>query len=519
MSVLLEPANLEADAVVPQCLDNQYVSNDTYHHMLQTGENYDSPTVSLMREKEAKTEFVRSLVYSSQIIIQRAFLKNNAFLYNNYLPQDRQNVEAFAKLLRERAIIPFLFRESSLRDNLDFDLREEGGRALDALLQEVGNELACVRLAVSEEENERKTRTMSRDFSNKLLHLQTLQEPDILAMAAELSDCQRLISDSENLGKFKRSLRRLAAYTFEKAGELSEDDNFLSRNQVYADNFIVPGSSVALGAFKKPDQENPFVFELKKYVDLIYNTNLPDYLERYTLTPLGLPSRMALLDPTNNDFRPEKIEELLTDKEAMTSIRQVFMARVQKGMTLPLLNEMSVVDVAEVRSLPEWEAFKDAQTAILRDPLNYLNLLDQFQSDFGGFQSALSIWFNEKYKQKKTEEKYCSYVSLAISLAGKLIVVGADLMPLGGVLADFTAERIIENIPKKVKGYAAKLLINVYDIGKQQLDADRSYSIELMQTNEELTREYVVDLLGKIMRRSGEGIPAVYKQIADQGID
>ena len=518
MTVLLDPDKLEADAVVPQCLDNQYVSDDTFSYMLKNGEDYSSPAVTSKREKEAKTEFVRSLVYSSQVVIQRAFLKNNAFLYNNYLPEDRQNIQAFAKLLRERAVVPFLFKESSLTDNLEFDLREEGDRALDALLQEAGGEVPCVRLAVEDEENDRATRTMSRNFSNMLFHLQTLQYPDIQAMATELFNRHKPI-DSEDIEKFGESLREFAFYAFNEAGNLARDGKTLTRNQIYTDKFIVPGSNVALGKFKEPDRENPFIFELKKYVDLVYNTNLPDCLKRYTFTPLGLPSRMALIDPTENNIQHEKIEEILSDPEALHSIRQRFMAGIQEGMYLPLLNEMSVVDVAEVRGLPEWYSFKESQAAILQDPLNCLNLLDDFQDNFSEFQSALSTWFNQKYQQKKTEQRYCSYVSLGISIAGKLVVSGADLIPFAGILANIAIDKAVDYIPKKVKGYAAKLLINVYDIGQGKLDKDRSYSIELMQTNAELTREDVIDFLRKIVKKSGEGIPFVSEQIADQGID
>ena len=79
MVTLLSPDSLEADAVVPQCLDNQYVSDNVFSYMVKKDVGYDDPFVSEQREKEVKTEFIRSLVYSSQVIVQRAFLKNNDF--------------------------------------------------------------------------------------------------------------------------------------------------------------------------------------------------------------------------------------------------------------------------------------------------------------------------------------------------------------------------------------------------------------------------------------------------------
>lgn len=55
-------------------------------------------------------------------------------------------------------------------------------------------------------------------------------------------------------------------------------------------------------------------------------------------------------------------------------------------------------------------------------------------------------------------------------------------------------------------------------LGRQQLDADRTYTIELMQTNNELMREDVLELLDLIHRKSGSGIPNASEQVADQGI-
>jgi hypothetical protein len=99
------------------------------------------------------------------------------------------------------------------------------------------------------------------------------------------------------------------------------------------------------------------------------------------------------------------------------------------------------------------------------------------------------------------------------------MVAGSGLETVGQALADFTIDKVLENVPRTVKGYAAKLMISVYDIGKKKLDKDRSYSIEIMQTNAELTRGEVTDLIKKIYRKSGEGLPSITDQIADQGID
>lgn len=79
-------------------------------------------------------------------------------------------------------------------------------------------------------------------------------------------------------------------------------------------------------------------------------------------------------------------------------------------------------------------------------------------------------------------------------------------------------ELLVNNLPKKVKGFAAKLMIGVYDCQKQKLDAQRTYTIELMQTNSELFRDDIIPLLNAINRRAEDALPGAPGQIADQGI-
>lgn len=518
-SNLIGPDSLEADAVVPQCLDNQYVSDEVFSWMIDNNLDYDDDQIKSQREREFKTEFIRSLIYASQIVIQRAFLKNSDFLYKNYLPQDEKNLAAFAKLIRDKAVVPYLWKESSLRDNLKFDVRKEGDRAAEELLKEVGDEVTCVRLATDDTDNDKKTSHMASDFGNRLTWLQHLDDTQRNAMASELfTDRGERLQLKGGWDAFSKALDQLATYSFMKAGEL-RNTGHLTRTNVYRDNFIIEGGKIELGHFKRPDRENPFIPELKKYVDLVYNTNLPDRLERYTFTPVNLPSRMALQDDTGKNFRPEEIGKVLADKEALTSIRRTFMAYSQKAMTLPLLKDLSVSDVVKIRNLPEWLVFKEAQAYILKDPLHCLDFMERFQTHFDNFQHALSEWFNKEYQQIHTKNKYCNYVSLALSLAGKLFVAGSNLGPVEKAVGSWVSDKTVENIPNKIKGFAAKLIINVYDVGEQKLDRDRSYSIELMQTNAELIKEDVIELLNSISRKHGENIPTVSGQLADQGID
>jgi hypothetical protein len=230
-----------------------------------------------------------------------------------------------------------------------------------------------------------------------------------------------------------------------------------------------------------------------------------------------LPSRNALQDTPIAEARNEDIEKLITDEEVLTGIRRAFMAHSQKAMNLPLLKDLSVSDVVEVRSLPEWNVFKDKQAAILKNPLQCLELIEDFQQNFDHFQRALSAWYNEKYQKPRTKESYFNHVSVALSLGGTLIVAGADLGDLQKTLAGFTMDRLTGYIPEKVKGYTVKLLVNVYDAGSHRLDRNRSYSIDIMRSNQELMREDVEYLLNKVRKKRAE-LPALQSEkLADQG--
>ncbi len=307
-----------------------------------------------------------------------------------------------------------------------------------------------------------------------------------------------------------------------KQGLRKSNDKLITRQDIYRDNFIVEGKgndNVVNGKFKQPDSDNPFMLELKKYVDLVYNTNLPDHLHRYTFTPANMPSRLALQDAPASvkSYGHEQVSSILSDNDALEHIRRTFVAHTQKAMSLPLLHDLSVADVIELRSLPEWNAFNESQSQILKNPLQCLNLIETFQNNFNQFQNALSDWYNHKYERVRTEEKYCSAISLALNLGGKLIVAGSNLGPYEKAIGMFASDRIVSNIPEKIENYSAKLLVGVYDIGKQKLDSNRTYSIELMRANTELMREDIVELLDSVYRKNEFDMPIATDQIADQG--
>jgi hypothetical protein len=239
------------------------------------------------------------------------------------------------------------------------------------------------------------------------------------AIASELFAKPERLWDEGAWDAFIKALDNVARYAFEKQGDLTRENKQLSRSHVYKDNFTTENEdSVVNGQFRRPGKDNPFLFELKKYVDLVYNTNLPDSLKRYTFTPINMPSRMALQDMPRIGYSYDKVEDIVFNNDVLESIRRTFIAHSQQAMSLPLLRDLTVADVVEIRGLLEWIPFKESQTRILQEPLQFLERLEEFQQQFDQFQRALSVWYNKKYKQAQTVEKYCSFISLALVSPG-----------------------------------------------------------------------------------------------------
>ena len=515
---LIGPDALEADAVVPQCLDNQFVSDAAFEIMQEKSLDYKDKNIADLREKEFRREFIRSIVYSSQVVIQRAFLTNSDFIFKNFLPDDNRNFNAFARLVRSKAIVPFLFTEKSLRDNLNMETDQAGKPAVETLLDELGDDITCVRLSTDDKECERLCGAMATDFGAGLGRLNYMQEAQRNLVASELFLHPSRLQEPDAFGAFNAAIDNLVDYATKKGREKGRVNQYLTRSDIYRDNFVVEGDrSVVYGRFKRVS-ENAFLLELKKFVDLVYNTNLPDRLKRYTFTPENMPSRLALQDAPGANYRPEQVSEILSDREAIEYAQRAFMAHSQKAMSLPLLSDLTVADVAEIRNLPEWERFKTSQAQILKNPLSFVNRIKRFEDDFDSFQRALSEWYYSNYGQARVEEKYCNYVSLALNVAGQVFVAGSHLDNYEKGAARIAVPFTIDLIPKKVKGYAVKLMVSVYDVAQRRLDADRSYSVELMQTNVEHTREDIIDLVHSISSTSDDALPPTFGHLADQGI-
>lgn len=515
---LITPKLLNFDATIPQCLDNQYISDEVYEYMIRDGADYTDPQVDALRACDTNTEFIRSLVYSSQVVINRVFLKNNKFLYGNFSEGSR-NLDAFAALVRKQVIVPYLNKEKTLLDKTPaVEVRDEGEKALRTLVERVGQEVTCVRLAVEDAENEKQIELMESNFGTYFLGLPAYRPNQLREMIDELFG---LRPDNPEVAEFRPHLLALR----DSVQRCLDRDSILYRGALYKDLFIAgsdeeKGRNTALGRFRAPTGESPFLLALKKLVDLRYNSNLPDFLGRYTFTPVKMPSRLALQDGVRaaREIESKKIVNLIEElRTHFIQIQREFMAKAHKGMNLPFLGELSVADVIEARGLDEWHDFALYQQEILREPLEIHERLEIFQYKFEKFQHAMSDWYYKKYPARRRPEQYANYVTLAIQAGGQLIALGLDPR------FDNLEGRVVTQQPELLKemeihDYDLLLMVNVINLKEQKLDRDRSYSIEVVRNDAGLRGNKLYDLVSAFKEIGGDAVDySAAVDLAEQG--
>jgi hypothetical protein len=83
--VRLDLDDLDDVAVVAQSLDNQWVRPDLLAKMLKSGLSLTSDKVARERSRQVRAEYIRSLVNSPQVVINRAYIINNPVVRRDFL--------------------------------------------------------------------------------------------------------------------------------------------------------------------------------------------------------------------------------------------------------------------------------------------------------------------------------------------------------------------------------------------------------------------------------------------------
>lgn len=348
--------DLHPMAVVAQSLDNQWVPPALLRRMVAEGRELSDVRAELAADVRA--EYVRSLVNSPQVVINRAFLYNNPVVFADFA-EDGPDRDAFARLLSSGAIVQMLLGEQTPVDPPAFLERQStpnyttlahGWQAWTQVAER--SHVHSLRYSWDDPRAnaDQIRRRLAGEFTRRAQTLVNLHGPS-LAMDLDV-----------DLDAALRIKSRLAEVTA-RCADLATRDEFATRERLYGEFVTAPGTDPALGRF---DGGKPFTAEVKELIDLAYNVNLATGLEALALTPAESLHRGVL-----QEWEPVKRRSTaLSAQQLAELLRGTAFDFVQQTLFIDTFGKLSMRDVWDVRHTEQWATYVADMRRLLADPLN-----------------------------------------------------------------------------------------------------------------------------------------------------
>ncbi|NGN65741.1 hypothetical protein G5C51_17775 [Streptomyces sp. A7024] len=337
--------------VMAQALDNQWLPASL------AGERQRPTTPATAGAEQlaaASAELRRALVNSGTLVVNRAYFLNNEALYANFLADaDHTDRRAFARLLNDRAMVPFLLAE---RDPAERPLHLHQGQEIrfthDQHVHRMWHRLledeadpACVRLSWDDTANVTATRRIGEYFSRNVL---TLNRLDPVLLAEDL-DIPPELADRMRRG----ILTDIARWAFDQG-----PDAAITRNAVYQHFITRPGTE----PYEQLLREGPEIVPAKQLVDLLYNIGVPVAAGITAATPPLSPPRSALQELTAG------LDDPVADPESLgLLLRGVFADALHRAVDGPnSYGGLSLTDIVALRQEEAWHDYIAALGGFLR---------------------------------------------------------------------------------------------------------------------------------------------------------
>ncbi|MFE9133492.1 hypothetical protein [Streptomyces sp. NPDC007355] len=334
-------SDLDHYPVVAQALDNQWLPSELAGGRQDANAPRKAPGVVAA----ASAELRRSLVNSGTLVVNRAFFVNNEALYANFVPQaEAADRNAFARLLNDRAIVPYLLTERDGTEDFAFAHDAVAGRAWRRLITEESDP-GFVRLDWDEQGNRAVAERIGQRFTRQLPGLRWLNPQELakdLGIPVELAT-------SMGSGILQ------SIYTW--AGSQDHTTN-IARNAVYQEFLTRPGTDPHQCLLRDGDEIVP----TKQLIDLMYSLGLADASGLVALTPPGSPPRRTLQE----DVSPHAREQ---DPEAVgLLIRNLVADSLHRAVDGPnSYAALSLADIIALRETGEWNTYVGSLEAFLHD--------------------------------------------------------------------------------------------------------------------------------------------------------
>lgn len=342
--------------VVAQCLDNQWVPPELLRRMVSEGRELADVQGELAGDIRA--EYIRALVNSPQVVVNRAFLYNNPVVFDDFA-EEGPGRDAFARLLGSGAIVQMLLTEQTPVDTPAFLERQEtpnystlahGWRAWTEVAEQAHVHSLRYSWDDPRANAEQIRRRLAGEFTRRAQTLVNLDGPSLaLDLGVGLDDALRI----------KGRLREVTA----RCADLAARDEFATRERLYSEFVTAPGSEPALGRY---DRDKPYCAEVKELIDLAYNVNLATGLETLALTPARALHRNVL-----QEWEPVKRRSTALDARQLAELlRGTAFDFVQQTLFIDTFAKLSIRDVWDVRHTEQWDRYVKDLQRLLADPLN-----------------------------------------------------------------------------------------------------------------------------------------------------
>lgn len=516
------PGDLKPVSIMAQALDNQWVPTELLNRIFKRNRSrmpfrpkasLSSDWVRKERERLVRAEYVRALVNSDQIVVNRAYIYNNHAVIRDYERQpvtvEQSNTRnALKQLLSNHVIVPFLYTENDPTDPPPPQTAKRQGFgtiAFEAWKQLCGEtDMQCVRLSWDGAENSQ----LLSSRMNRRFHMfaETAWSGDeaqyIRDLKLQPSDGAPFMKRLEEVGDFATRVGR------EKRGDPDtriRNSPLVTRNELYL-RFVTQGENTAEGVFHG---YKPFAKEIKQLIDLAYNTYLPDALGGYPLTPFDSLTRLSLQEYN----QPVAIPTETTEEQLLEQLRQVAFALTQQGLYLRSMDLLTLPDVLAIRSMDEWSEYLKAMESLLRNPFSFADPQAGVRDvgvKYARLMERASTIIEQRYVERKTQvmEAWTPLIELVFTVGGSILTLTGH--PTLGVVV----KAIPAPLTKATEQVIGKLVIR--GLAEEQAQADLANSIVFLKAQMRTSERTWQEVVGKLKDIYGkkDDVPLIRQEAA-----
>jgi hypothetical protein len=420
----------------PQCVDNQAVPFDIYNIIAN---DRDVDLESFLDSAAAgsnirkyrqywefqKREYNRSFIFSRKVVVNRTAFWNNPVFIRAILGEEKNSL---INLLNNEVILPFLFNEQTFDEEpKDYGVVDKGKEAMKELTNSPDLRVTCIRFSHNPKLNKDWIRKLGSRFTKEFLD--AVIDPESLLTPAMVLLGKKSETDEE-VKELSSRMLTVSKYINENLGK---ERRLTNRDGVY-ENFIVqPNTKTQKGKYRS----DKFTFQLKQWVDAIYNSNLPSMLGMLTFTPINFPTPYDLqISWTYNPgyqnqgivSGSELFNDMLERMKTKTIYRQWNSFIKEAVLDIPDPHTLTHQDIEAIRGWDEWDIMMTGLEKYLQDPSGHKD----FWEVYNEFSKKLGSWNSEKRTSEQLErvERYIPAILVAYKIGQNLtmgLLIGHDL--------------------------------------------------------------------------------------------